>query len=334
MSLLEVRNLHTHFISHDLNNNLRVAKGLNGVTFEVDSGEVVGIVGETGAGKSLTAMSIMGLLQSPARIVEGSVKFDGAELVGLSTDELNRIRGTELTMIVQSPLTSLDPLSRVGKQLVRAQREHRNISQAEAWANGVQTMTTVGIPEPERRMRAWPHELSGGMAQRVLIALALINGPRLIIADEPTTGLDVTVQAQILDLLRDLVRDREMGAMIITHDLGVVAHYCTRICVMFAGSIIETGPVRQVFNDPRHPYTQALISSTPKRIAEKGYGQIGGPPPNLYALPAGCHYRDRCSRAADICHQSPPVQDVGGSQQARCHFATDTETAAVTVHHG
>jgi oligopeptide/dipeptide ABC transporter ATP-binding protein len=334
MSLLEVANLHTHFISHDLNNNLRIAKGLNGVTFEVDKGEVVGIVGETGAGKSLTAMSIMGLLQPPARAVEGSVRFDGNEILGLPAEDLNRIRGTELTMIVQSPLTSLDPLSRVGKQLVRAQREHRKISKEEAWAAGVQTMTTVGIPDPERRMSAWPHELSGGMAQRVLIALALINGPRMIIADEPTTGLDVTVQAQILDLLQGLVRDRDMGAMIITHDLGVVAHYCTRICVMFAGSIIETGPVRQVFNDPRHPYTQALISSTPKRIAEKGYGQIGGPPPNLYALPDGCHYRDRCSRAADVCHTSPVLQEVGGGQHARCHFATEPGSASATVQHG
>jgi peptide/nickel transport system ATP-binding protein/oligopeptide transport system ATP-binding protein len=316
MSLLEVRNLHTHFISHDLNNNQRVAKGLNGVTFDVDKSEVVGIVGETGAGKSLTAMSIMGLLQPPARVVEGSVTFDGNELIGLSAEDLNRIRGTELTMIVQSPLTSLD------------------IPKEEAWTAGIQTMTTVGIPDPERRMRAWPHELSGGMAQRVLIALALINGPRLIIADEPTTGLDVTVQAQILDLLRDLVRDREMGAMIITHDLGVVAHYCTRICVMFAGSIIETGPVREVFNNPRHPYTQALISSTPKRIAEQGYGQIGGPPPNLYALPQGCHYRDRCAKAADICHQTPPLQNAGGGHQARCHFAVDDATATPTVTHG
>jgi len=334
MSLLEVSNLHTHFISHDLNNNLRIAKGLNGVTFEVDKGEVVGIVGETGAGKSLTAMSIMGLLQPPARVVEGSVRFDGNEILGLPAEELNRIRGTELTMIVQSPLTSLDPLSRVGKQLVRAQREHRDISKEDAWAAGVETMTTVGIPDPERRMRAWPHELSGGMAQRVLIALALINGPRMIIADEPTTGLDVTVQAQILDLLQGLVRDRGMGAMIITHDLGVVAHYCTRICVMFAGSIIETGPVRQIFNDPRHPYTQALISSTPKRIAEKGYGQIGGPPPNLYELPAGCHYRDRCNRAAEVCHTAPPLEDVGGGQYARCHFAAAPDSAAATVQNG
>ncbi len=330
MSLLEVRNLHTHFVSHDLNNRSRIAKGLNGVSFEVDKGEIVGIVGETGAGKSLTAMSIMGLLQPPARIVEGSVRFDGNELVGLGVDDLNRIRGTELTMIVQSPLTSLDPLSRVGKQLVRAQREHRNMSSDAAWRAGADMLATVGIPDAERRMRAWPHELSGGMAQRILIALALINGPRMLIADEPTTGLDVTVQAQILDLLKNLVRDRDMAAMIITHDLGVVAHYCTRMCVMFAGSIIEMGPVRQVFNDPRHPYTQALISSTPKRIAEKGYSQIGGPPPNLYDLPEGCHYRDRCSRAADLCRTTPPLKNVGGNHVAMCHFA-DKEAADGTV---
>ena len=321
MSLLEVNDLHTHFISHDLNNRLRVAKALNGVSLSVDEGEIIGVVGETGAGKSLTAMSVMGLLQPPARIVSGSVRFAGKELVGLPVDSLNRIRGTEMTMIVQSPLTSLDPLSRVGKQLVRAQREHRDVSKEEAWKAGVQMLATVGIPDAERRMRAWPHELSGGMAQRVLIAMALINGPRLIIADEPTTGLDVTVQAQILDLLRSLVRDRGMGAMIITHDLGVVAHYCTRMCVMFAGSIVEAGPVRQVFNDARHPYTRALISSTPKRIAERGFGQVGGPPPNLYDLPVGCHYRDRCVMAEEVCRTAPPRKDVGGDHVAQCHFA-------------
>jgi oligopeptide/dipeptide ABC transporter ATP-binding protein len=321
MSLLEVNDLHTHFISHDLNNRLRVAKALNGVSFSVDEGEIIGVVGETGAGKSLTAMSVMGLLQPPARIVSGSVRFAGKELVGLPVESLNRIRGTELTMIVQSPLTSLDPLSRVGKQLVRAQREHRDVSREEAWKAGVQMLATVGIPDAERRMRAWPHELSGGMAQRVLIAMALINGPRLIIADEPTTGLDVTVQAQILDLLRGLVRDRGMGAMIITHDLGVVAHYCTRMCVMFAGSIVEAGPVRQVFNDARHPYTRALISSTPKRIAQRGFGQVGGPPPNLYDLPVGCHYRDRCVMAEEACRTAPPRKDVGGDHVAQCHFA-------------
>ncbi|MDA0366750.1 MAG: ABC transporter ATP-binding protein, partial [Proteobacteria bacterium] len=242
--------------------------------------------------------------------------------------------GTQLTMIVQSPLSSLDPLSRVGKQLVRAQQEHRSISADDAWRAGADMLATVGIPDAERRMRAWPHELSGGMAQRVLIALALINGPRMLIADEPTTGLDVTVQAQILDLLRTLVADRDMAAMIITHDLGVVAHYCTRMCVMFAGSIVESGPVRQVFNDARHPYTQALISSTPKRIAQKGYGQIGGPPPNLYDLPLGCHYRDRCSRAADICHSTPPVTGVGDKHEAMCHFADESGANPAAAHHG
>ncbi len=332
MSLLEVRNLHTHFISHDLDNRLRVAKGLNGVSLDVDKGEIVGVVGETGAGKSLTAMSVMGLLQPPARIVEGSATFDGKELVGLSTEQLNRIRGTELTMIVQSPLTSLDPLSRVGKQLVRAQREHRDIPREEAWNAGVEMLATVGIPDPERRMRAWPHELSGGMAQRILIALALINGPRMIIADEPTTGLDVTVQAQILDLLRGLVRDRGMAAMIITHDLGVVAHYCTRMCVMFAGSIVESGPTRQVFNEARHPYTRALISSTPKRIAEQGYGQVGGPPPNLYDLPVGCHYRDRCPKAAEQCRTAPPQATFADGHQAMCHFPEEAPAAEAARH--
>ncbi len=321
MNLLEVENLHTHFVSHDLANRHLVARVLNGVSFSVAEGEIVGLVGETGAGKSLTAMSIMGLLQPPAKIVEGSIRFDGTELVGLETEAYNRLRGREMSMIVQSPVTSLDPLSRVGKHLVRIQREHSNISKEEAWKAAEKMLTTVGIPDPERRMRAWPHELSGGMAQRILIATALHNDPRMIIADEPTTGLDVTVQAQILDLFRDLMRGSNMGAIVITHDLGIVAHYCTRMCVMFAGTIIEQGPVRTVFNRPAHPYTKALILSTPKQIAQHGFGQIGGPPPDLYALPEGCAYRDRCPNAAPECASAPPKEWVGEAHMAACHFA-------------
>jgi peptide/nickel transport system ATP-binding protein/oligopeptide transport system ATP-binding protein len=328
MSLLEVENLHTHFVSHDLANRNLVARALNGVSFSVDEGEIVGLVGETGAGKSLTAMSIMGLLQPPAKIVEGSIRFGGTELVGLKTEAYNRLRGLDMSMIVQSPVTSLDPLSRVGKHLVRVQREHRDISHEAAWDAAEKMLATVGIPAPERRMRAWPHELSGGMAQRVLIATALLNEPRLIIADEPTTGLDVTVQAQILDLFRVLMRGRNMGAIVITHDLGIVAHYCTRMCVMFAGTIVEQGPVRSVFNSPAHPYTKALILSTPKQIAQHGFGQIGGAPPDLYALPKGCPYRDRCPKAGPECATPPPENWVGEAHMAACHFAESPMQAA------
>ncbi|MSO65529.1 MAG: ABC transporter ATP-binding protein [Alphaproteobacteria bacterium] len=320
MSLLEVANLRTHFITRDLGNRVRVASALNGVTFSVDEGEIVGIVGETGAGKSLTAMSIMGLLPPNAKIVGGSAHFNGVDLVALPTDQLNRMRGDQITLIVQSPKTSLDPLKRIGDQLIRIQRAHHDLSEDEARQKAVDMLGTVGIPDPAQRARAWPHELSGGMAQRVLIAMALVNGPRLLIADEPTTGLDVTVQAQILDLLIGLVRARRMAAMIITHDLGIVAHYCTRVAVMFAGTIVEQGPVRAIFNRPAHPYTQALIAATPKHVAAKGYAHIGGAPPNLFALPSGCLYRDRCAGAAAECQQTPPVVILDVGHEARCHF--------------
>ena len=318
--LLKVENLHTHFISRDLKNNLRTAKALNGVSFDVKVGEIVGIVGETGAGKSLTAMSIMGLLQPPAKIVEGKIYFQGKNLAALKENEINNIRGNDLSMIVQSPLTSLDPLSRVGKQLVRVQQEHQKISAHKAKITAVEMLKIVGIPDPERRMNAWPHELSGGMAQRVLIAMALINKPSMLIADEPTTGLDVTVQAQILDLLKELVKERRMASIIITHDLGVIAHYCSRMIVMFAGCIVETGTVKSVFTNPSHPYTQALISSTPRKISEKGFSQVGGPPPDLYNLPIGCSYSDRCILVDDICINNPNLVNIKNEHQALCHF--------------
>ena len=328
MSLLEVEDLHTHFIARDLDNKIRIAKALNGVSFTLDPGRVLGLVGETGAGKSLTALSVMGLLRPPARVVAGRVRFEGTDLLALPEHELNALRGSRMALVVQSPRASLDPLTRIGDQLVRIQRAHRDITVGEARTRAVATLTSVGIPDPERRMRAWPHELSGGMAQRVLIAMALINEPRLLIADEPTTGLDVTVQAQILDLLRDLVRTRNLGAIIITHDLGVVAHYCDDVAVMFAGGIVEKGPVAAVFGAPRHPYTQSLIASTPDRL-EIGARRIpGAPPPNLYALPEGCHYRDRCDHATELCHAAPPNLAVAADHLARCHYALNATRSA------
>jgi len=317
VSLLEVQDLRVRFASRGLDNRLRVARALNGVSFEVEEGEVLGLVGETGAGKSLTAMALLGLLQPPAVVSAGRIRFEGRELDPVKSD----VRGTRLTMIPQSPHTSLDPLTRIGEQLVRMQREHKTVSKSDAWRRAKEMLSEVRIPAPEQRLRAWPHELSGGMAQRVLIAMALVNQPRLVIADEPTTGLDVTVQAEVLDTLRELVRAHRMSAIIITHDLGIVAHYCERIAVMFAGTIVEQGPTRAVFRDQRHPYTRALIASTPKRIAERGFGQVGGTPPDLYALPEGCLYRDRCVRAADICVQPPPNMPFPEKHTALCHFA-------------
>ena len=324
MTLLAVEDLHVEFAVRGLDNRVRVARALNGVSFSVEAGEVLGLVGETGAGKSLSALAAMALLRPPARIPRGSIRFEGQEIIDLSESALCAIRGRRMAMVVQSPLTSLDPLKRVGDQLVRMQRLHGRASGAEARERAEAMLTAVRIPDPERRMRAWPHELSGGMAQRVLIAMALINDPVLLIADEPTTGLDVTVQAQVLDTLRDLVRERNLGAVIITHDLGVVAHYCSRVAVMFAGRIIEDGPVREVFARPAHPYTQALIASTPERIARLGWTVTGGTPPDLYDLPRGCLYRDRCPHAAAICLEPPPRRALTDAHGAACHFAGET----------
>ncbi len=321
MRLLDVRDLHVEFAARGLDNRVRVARALNGVSFTVDAGEIVGLVGETGAGKSLTALAAMGLLRAPARIPQGSIHFEGGDILALSDRQLEKIRGRRMAMVVQSPLTSLDPLKRVGDQLVRMQRVHGTASGAAARERAEAMLAAVRIPDPKHRMQAWPHELSGGMAQRVLIAMALINEPALVIADEPTTGLDVTVQAQVLDTLRDLVLAQNLGALVITHDLGVVAHYCQRVAVMFAGRIVEDGPVAQVFARPAHPYTQALIASTPGRIARIGYTVTGGTPPDLYALPDGCLYRDRCPRATTACLAPPPRIAVDEVHGAACHYA-------------
>ncbi|MGG5823150.1 ABC transporter ATP-binding protein [Falsiroseomonas sp. HW251] len=321
-ALLEVRDLHTHFIAYDLDNNLRTARALNGVSFSLQPGRILGLVGETGAGKSLTALSLLGLLKPPARVVAGQALFEGRDLLALPAEELNALRGARIGLVVQSPKSSLDPLARIGQQLVRLQRAHRQLSEAEAETRAVEALVSVGIPDPKRRLRAWPHELSGGMAQRVLIAMALVNEPSLLIADEPTTGLDVTVQAQILDLLRALALSRGIGAVIITHDLGVVAHYCDEAAVMFAGQVVESGPVAPLFARPAHPYTQALIASTPERLELRAVRPQGSPP-NLYALPTGCLYRDRCPVAQPACLVEPPDVVLADGHVARCHFARD-----------
>jgi oligopeptide/dipeptide ABC transporter ATP-binding protein len=326
MSLLEVEGLVTHFIARDLDNQIRVAEALNGVSFSLEAGRILGLVGETGAGKSLTALSVLGLLRPPARLIAGRVLFEGRDLAALKPEELNALRGDRIGLVVQSPKSSLDPLSRIGEQLVRVQRVHRKLSHAEALARAQRMLEAVGIPDPARRLLSYPHEFSGGMAQRVLIALALINEPRLLIADEPTTGLDVTVQAQILDLIRALVREKGIGAIIITHDLGVVAHYCDEVAVMFAGGIIEAGDVRQVLGRPLHPYTQALIASTPDRLRIGQTRVPSAPPPNLYALPPGCHYAYRCPRAAPVCETPPAARPLADGRRIRCHLAGEAGT--------
>lgn len=320
MTLLSVENLRVHFVARGFDNKVRTAHALNGVSFKVDQGEILGLVGETGAGKSLTALALLGLLRPPAQVVDGRILFEGKELAALDRGDGDHVRGKRLTLIPQSPKTSLDPLSRINEQLVRMQREHGETSNTRARERARSMLAQVQIPDPERRLMAWPHELSGGMAQRMLIAAALINEPRLVIADEPTTGLDLTVQAEVLDTLRRLVHANGMSAILITHDLGIVAHYCDRVAVMFAGSIIEEGPVHEVYRDHRHPYTAALIASTPKQIARQGFGQVGGAPPDLYALPQGCAYRDRCPKAQIVCGEPPPAVQFEAGHRVFCHF--------------
>lgn len=328
MTLLDVKNLHTHFYSRGAHNEVRVAKALNGVSLHIEPGEILGIVGETGAGKSLTAASVMGLLSHSAKIIEGSICFDGQNLLELNYQALNKLRGKDIGLIVQSPITSLDPLATVGTQLVRVQRAHSDVSKKEALVRAREMLDLVGIPDPDARMRAWPHELSGGMAQRVVIAMALINAPKLLIADEPTTGLDVTVQAQILDLLREMVLSRGQGAMLVTHDLGVVAHYCDRVAVMFSGVIVEQGPTEFVFAAPAHPYTQDLIDCVPDGEASERTVPRPSRPPDLYNLPSGCLFRERCQYALPACATAPHNNALGHGRDVLCHFPLSSEADA------
>ena len=330
MTLLSIRDLHTHFVTRDHEDRLRTARALNGVSLDLERGRILGLVGESGAGKSLTVTSILGLLHPPARVVAGQALFEGRDLLAMARPELAALRGGPIGLVVQSPRASLDPLARVGEQLIRIQRAHGEASRTAARARAEAILAAVGIPDPARRMTAWPHEFSGGMAQRVVIALALVNEPRLLIADEPTTALDVTVQAQILDLLAAQVRDRGIGAILVTHDLGVVAQYCDDVAVMFAGTVVEHGPSAAVFRDPMHPYTQALLAATPERMRVGDGARLGGPPPDLYALPEGCLYRLRCDRATALC-RTPPPDVVRDGQRAACHFAAAMACAAPGV---
>lgn len=304
--LLEVRNLRTWFSSE-----AGTARAVDGVSFEVAPGETLGIVGESGCGKTVTSLSLMGLIPSPpGRIVEGSsIRFRGRELTTLPPRELRKLRGNEMAMIFQEPMSSLNPVYTVGDQIVEALRLHRKLSRKEARARGVAALREVGIPEPEQRFDEYPHQLSGGMRQRVMIAMALACEPDLLIADEPTTALDVTIQAQILDLLAGLRERRGMAILLITHDLGVVAEVCDRVLVMYAGQVVEAGTVEAIFHAPRHPYTQGLLASLP-RLETRGerLRPIEGTVPSPLAWPAGCRFHARCPHAWDRCRdEAPPL---------------------------
>jgi len=312
--LLDIKNLQTYFYTR-----AGVVKAVNGISLTINKGEVVGIVGESGSGKSVTGFSIMGLVDPPGKVAGGSIKFKGKELVDQSEAEWRAFRGNRVAMIFQDPMMTLNPVLRIDTQMIEAIRAHEKVSKKEARRRCVEVLGLVGIPSPEERIKAYPHQFSGGMRQRVAIAIGLLNNPDLIIADEPTTALDVTIQAQILSEMQKLCRKTDMALMWITHDLTVIAGLAHRVAVMYAGTIIEEGLVQDVLDDPLHPYTEGLIGSVPSRNkrGEKLY-QIPGMTPSLINLPEGCPFRMRCPRAADECLEVPPVTVMDDGRKVCC----------------
>ena len=315
--LLDVRNLKTSFFTH-----VGEVKAIRDVSFTVGQGEIVGIVGESGSGKSVTSLSIMGLLQDPGKVVGGQILFDGQDLLKKRPSEMRRVRGAQIAMVFQDPMTALDPLFTVGDQIVETVREHQKVSKEQARQRAVEMLSLVGIPSPEERMGQYPHEFSGGMRQRAMIAMALSCRPRLLIADEPTTALDVTVQAQVLELLKSLNAEMGMSTILITHDLACVASTCSKVLVMYGGQLMETGSDKDVFYRPRHPYTMGLLNSVPRRSVEAGRRRlvpIQGTPPDLLNPPTGCPFYPRCPFAMKICaQQEVPYFEVGEGHSAKC----------------
>lgn len=316
MALLEVSDLKVKFATED-----GLVTAVNGLNFKLNQGETLGIVGESGSGKSQTAFSILGLLAKNGR-TEGSIKFRDKELVGLPEHELNKIRANEIAIIFQDPMTSLNPFMKVGDQLSEVLVLHKGMSKAEAWEESIRILDAVKIPEAYKRIDMYPHEFSGGMRQRVMIAMALLCRPKLLIADEPTTALDVTVQAQIMALLNDLKRDFDTTIIMITHDLGVVAGTCDRILVMYAGRTMAYGKTEEIFYNPTHPYTIGLLGAVPRLDNDsERLTTIPGNPPNLLNLPVGCPFVERCQYAMDICHNTPPeLQFLPNERQRACHW--------------
>ncbi|MGE8077638.1 ABC transporter ATP-binding protein [Peribacillus loiseleuriae] len=315
--LLEVKNLRIDFKTYG-----GQVHAVRGVNFEVKQGETIGIVGESGCGKSVTAKAIMKLLASPpAQYKEGSIMFNGKNLIEASEREMERVRGNEISMIFQDPMTSLNPTSKVGVQIMESVLKHNQISRKKAYNLALETLKHVGIPQPEKRMEQYPHEFSGGMRQRAMIAMALVCQPKLLIADEPTTALDVTIQAQILELMKDIQKQTETAIILITHDLGVVAEICDRVVVMYAGKVVESGTVLEIFQNPEHPYTKGLLKSVPRFDMDKSVplSPIIGSPPDLFSPPKGCSFYPRCDYAMKICKDhDPELQDVGNSQITAC----------------
>lgn len=325
--LLEVDDLHMHFFTRD-----GVVKAVDGVSFTLEMGRTLGVVGESGSGKSVTAMTIMRLIpEPPGKVVKGDVRFKGESILAMSEKDQRKLRGNRIAMIFQDPMTSLNPVHRVGKQIAEPLRLHKGLSRKEAWAAAVELLAQVGIPQAGERARDYPHEFSGGMRQRAMIAMALACGPDILIADEPTTALDVTIQAQILELMQEIQERTKSAIIMITHDLGVVADMADHVMVMYAGKPVEYGTADEVFYDPLHPYTWGLLESLPRHdVDEKGMlCPIKGQPPSLINLPSGCAFNPRCSYAKEICcRETPPLVEVGSGHLSACHFSADKEFLA------
>jgi oligopeptide/dipeptide ABC transporter ATP-binding protein len=321
--LLSVRGLAVEFAG---------TRVLEDVSFEIEEGEVLGIVGESGSGKSVTALAVMGLLPEPGRVASGGIRFEERELVGLPEREMARLRGARIAMVFQEPMTSLNPVFTVGDQIAEVLRRHRGLGRRAALREASGLLSLVEIPSAERNLAKYPHELSGGQRQRVMIAIALACRPRLLIADEPTTALDATVQAGILDLLRGLRRELGMAVLLITHDLGVVSDFADRVAVMYAGRVVETGPAETLFRAPAHPYTEALLAAIPRLSGPIGeLPAIPGAVPPPFALPPGCRFAPRCAYARTPCREAPPpLFRLGGGQAAACirHIGYGAEEAA------
>lgn len=318
--LLEVRNLKTYFFSR-----AGVIKAVDDVSFQMNAGETLGVVGESGCGKSVTALSVMRLVSKPGRIVDGEILFNGESILEKNQEELTNLRGSKISMIFQDPMTSLNPVFRVGDQIAETVKRHRkDLSGDQAWKRAVEMLDLVRIPDAQRRAKNYPHEFSGGMRQRVMIAIALACNPKLLIADEPTTALDVTIQAQILELMKSLSKEFATSVMLITHDLGVVAGSCQHVNVMYAGHVVESAPVKQIFEQPAHPYTIGLLESIPRVNDERGarLTPIAGQPPDLLNPPAGCPYAPRCPRVQARClRERPELMPVGRENQlAACFY--------------
>lgn len=315
-NLLEVNNLKTSFYTQ-----FGEVQAVGGVSFNLEYGEVMGIVGESGSGKSVTMMSIMRLLDENGKVKEGTVKFEESDLVALGEEAMSKIRGNEISMIFQDPMTSLNPLMTIGNQIMEPLRIHKNMNKEEAHKKAVELLRLVGIPSPESRMKQYPHEFSGGMRQRVMIAMALTCNPKLLIADEPTTALDVTIQAQILEIMKDIKQKLNTSIILITHDLGVVADICDRVNVMYGGLIIEQGTVQDIFYNSRHPYTWGLMESVPNpnTLVRERLRPIDGQPPDLFKPPKGCPFYARCKYSMEVCKDHRPgYYDIAQGHKSAC----------------